>query len=388
VEPNAIIVQSGGIVVQMRDNLPAVWERPAHTSAKHEILQAYLKAWIPIMSHQSYRVGATTSGLLFVDGFAGPGCYAQGEDGSPLLAIKSVLAHSLPIPVPLSFLFIEKDAERYRILEQQIQKLEREIKSSQRIGSITPKLGDCKTIINAFLDEREEDKQRVGPALFFLDQFGYSDVPMSLIGRIMSHVFCEVFSYLNWDHMHRFLTDESKWPSISGTFGGDEWKPVLGLSLRERGAFMLQTYRTALRTKAKARYVWQFTMSDEADSILYWLFFCTNNLRGLEEMKEAMGTVDSTGGFRFCDKDDPSQLHLFNEYTDESLATELGLSFRGKTVTVGEVMEFVLTETPACKFKGCLRDMEKTGRLRPIGAPPKRRKGTFADEQMCIEFLP
>ena len=226
----------------------------------------------------------------------------------------------------------------------------------------------------------------MGPALFFLDQFGYCDISMNLIKRIMSHRLCEVFSYLNWDHMRRFLTDQSKWESLSRTFGGDEWKPVLDLELRERAAFILRTYRTALATKTGSEYVWQFTMLDEADSPLYWLFFCTRIPRGLEEMKRSMWRVDPRGGFRFSDKDDPSQTHLFAEYTDQSLADELIRNFAGRTLTVGEIEAFVLSETPACKFKDCLRAMEGNGRIRPIDARPGRPKGTFADKHVHIEF--
>jgi three-Cys-motif partner protein len=371
----------------MAGNLPAIWERAAHTSAKHQILQAYLEAWIPIMSQQSYRVGATQSELLFVDGFAGPGCYSRGEDGSPLLAVKSVLSHSLPLPIPIAFLFIEEDLERCKILQGNIQKYAEEIRSSPRIKSVEVERGDCETCVSALFDEREKENSRVGPALFFLDQFGYCDVSMNLIKRIMSHPLCEVFSYLNWDHMHRFLTDQSKWESLDRTFGSNKWKPALELELRERAAFILRTYRTALSTKAGSRYVWQFTMSDEADSPLYWLFFCTNSLRGLEEMKKAMWRVDPSGGFRFSDKDDPSQIHLFTEYTERSLADELTLNFTGKMVTVGEIAEFVLAETPVYKFKSCLKAMEDSGLIRPINPSPNRRKGTFADERMRVEFI-
>lgn len=371
----------------MADDLPAIWEKAAHTSAKHQILQAYLKAWIPIMSQQSYRVGATRSELLFVDGFAGPGCYSRGEDGSPLLAVKSVLSHALPLPIPIAFLFIEEDLERYRILQGNIQKYAEEIRNSPRIKSVEVERGDCETCVSALLDERRKENERVGPALFFLDQFGYCDVSMSLIRRIMSHPLCEVFSYLNWDHMHRFLTDQPKWGSLHKTFGGDEWKTVLGLELRERAAFMLRTYRKALSTKAGSRYVWQFTMSDGADSPLYWLFFCTNSLRGLAEMKKAMWSVDPSGGFRFSDKDDPSQIHLFDEYTEQSLVDELTRNFMGRTVAVSEIEAFVLSETPAYKYKGPLKVMEDTERIRPINPSSNRRKGTFADGNLRVEFI-
>lgn len=54
------------------------WTRDAHTEGKHLVLEHYLNAWFPIM-------GTTNARVLFVDGFAGPGEYAGGEQGSPVI---------------------------------------------------------------------------------------------------------------------------------------------------------------------------------------------------------------------------------------------------------------------------------------------------------------
>jgi three-Cys-motif partner protein len=340
------------------------------------------------MSRQSYRMGATDAELLFVDGFAGPGCYASGEDGSPVLAIKAVLDHTLSMPIPISFLFIEEDKERCKILEGKIGEVKPDIEKSRNIASYRVKRGDCEVILNSLFRERQERNEPIGPALFFLDQFGFADVSMELIARIMSKPLCEVFSYLNWDHMSRFLGDENKWPAIDKAYGGTQWKPALHIEHQKRATFMLQQYKMALKAKGNSKYVWQFAMCDDSDKLLYWLFFCTNNLRGLEEMKKAMSKVDRSGGFRFSDKDNPLQLHLFSGYSERALAGELTRRLGGEILTVGEIGEFVLTETPAYTFRTCLRFMEGDGRLRPINPPPHRRKGTFADKQMQIAFLP
>ena len=36
----------------MSDKLATVWDGSAHTFAKHQILKAYLQAWMPIMSRR------------------------------------------------------------------------------------------------------------------------------------------------------------------------------------------------------------------------------------------------------------------------------------------------------------------------------------------------
>ena len=63
-----------------------IWSIDPHTEAKHDILRKYLDAWLPIITRWNGRV-------LYIDGFAGPGEYIGGRDGSPIIAIKSICEH-------------------------------------------------------------------------------------------------------------------------------------------------------------------------------------------------------------------------------------------------------------------------------------------------------
>ena len=63
-----------------------LWERDEHTEGKHLVLEHYLKAWYPIMGKWNGRI-------LFIDGFAGPGEYADGEEGSPVVAMRVLDEH-------------------------------------------------------------------------------------------------------------------------------------------------------------------------------------------------------------------------------------------------------------------------------------------------------
>ncbi|MHC4087824.1 MAG: three-Cys-motif partner protein TcmP [Planctomycetota bacterium] len=367
---------------------PTIWEGSAHTFAKHKILETYLSAWMPIMSRQALRLGMSETELLFVDGFAGPGIYKGGQPGSPILAIKLVLEHSYEFHGSVRFLFIEQKPERYAKLKEVVSQFEEQSSESTRIKSITVQQGDCQSLLNKYLDHFDTIGKKLGPAFFFLDQFGYSDVSMQLINRIMKHSQCEVFSYLNWSRMNQFISDHTKWSAISTAFGNNQWKKVLELPTNKRALFILNTYRNALRANAHAKYVWHFAMADKDAKLLYWLFFCTNSLRGLEEMKKAMWRVDPTGGFRFSDKDDPSQLNLFQACTDEILAHELSSSLKGQTLTVSQIKEFVLTQTPACSYKTALKFLEIKEKLIEVkNAPANRRRGTFPDETLQVKFL-
>jgi hypothetical protein len=79
-------------------------------------------------------------------------------------------------------------------------------------------------------------------------------------------------------------------------------------------------------------------MFDKFGGPLYWLIFSTNHLRGLEEMKKAMWSVDKNGGFKFSDEDSPSQLRLLDEEFDRQwLAERLSEKLAGRTMTVAQV---------------------------------------------------
>lgn len=60
-----------------------LWPLDPHSKAKHSVLRNYLDAWLPILGSGSERI-------LFVDGFAGPGEYEGGEEGSPLVRVACV----------------------------------------------------------------------------------------------------------------------------------------------------------------------------------------------------------------------------------------------------------------------------------------------------------
>jgi three-Cys-motif partner protein len=376
----------------MADTLPTTWHADPHTLAKHAILQRYLQAWFPILTRQAsalarqYR-NAGSREILFIDGFAGPGEYTNGKEGSPIIALKAALDHPISFPIPVRMLFIEERKDRFEHLQKVLAPHLARAHQSSNIRAVEPRPGDCDSVLNALLDDCERKGISFGPALAFLDQFGYGAVSMDLISRILKFGQCEVFSYIDYKDMNRWITDPTKAPAYTRAYGGQDWQGAIGLPERERRTFLLDKYKAALKDpkRGNAAYVTSFSMFDKNGQPLYWLIFCTNNLRGLEEMKKAMWAVDRTGEFRFSDEDDPDQLRLFDEsYGDSWLAEELATRLAGKTMSVAQVKEFVLTDTPCYLFKGVLKSLEvgKQKRVAVTKAPPGRKPGTYPDDQL------
>jgi three-Cys-motif partner protein len=376
----------------MADTLPTTWAADPHTLAKHAILQRYLHAWLPILTRQTsalarqYR-NAERREILFIDGFAGPGEYTNGKEGSPVIALKAALDHAIPFPIPVRMMFIEERQDRFEHLKKVLAPHLARANQSSNIRAVEPRPGDCDSVLNALLDDYGRKGISFGPALAFLDQFGYGAVSMDLISRILKFGQCEVFSYLDYKDMNRWITDPTKAAAFTRAYGGQDWQGAVILPEHERRRFLLDKYKAALKDskRGNAAYVTSFSMFDKDGRPLYWLVFCTNNLRGLEEMKKAMWAVDRTGEFRFSDEDDSRQLRLFDEsYNDSWLAEELATRLAGRTMSAAEVKEFVLTETPCYLFKTALKslEVEKQKRVSVFKAPPKRKPGTYPDEQL------
>ncbi len=361
----------------MSDPKEAVYAACPHTLAKHRILDAYLKRWLPILDRNAQKIGRSKQRLLYVDGFAGAGEYEGGIPGSPQIAIDVVVNHAHRFACPIEVRFIEKRSDRASHLRQLIKdKKAKLVDVPGTLRIVDPVEGDCEEEILRLIQETDAKGHELGPAFFFLDQFGYSSFSMTLIETILRHDVCETFSYLNWNLLHPFMTDPTKHVGISKAFGGDEWREVLELTGPAIERRFREVYLNALRARGGAKYAYSFAMRGPDHRVIYWLFFCTNKLRGLEEMKRAMSSVDRSGGFEFSDKFAGDSSSLF-EYTDSQLADDLSQQLAGRTLSVEELYEYALVNTPACTCLDAFGLMERNRQLKPIDPPGGRRARAF-----------
>ncbi len=360
----------------MGKNDEILWEAPPHTLAKIKIVENYLKAWTAILSHNNP--------LLIIDGFAGPGRYKGGEEGSPIASIKVVLEHSLEFKHPVKFIFIEKVSKLNKYLEQEVEKLGEQITNSDRIlGYPRIILGECESEIEKLIDEYKNKQGSFGPAFVFLDQFGYSKVSMDLVKMIMSFKKCEVFTFLNWNNLNRYITDNTKWRSISKAFGSNKWKQVF--EEKDKALFIKNEYAKSLLSKAKVKYVCPFEMINRFNKIAYWLFFCTNNQKGLLEMQRAMSRISSRN-YIFSDRDDQSQTSFLHELDVNSLKNQLTAVFKGKTVKNADVREYILDNGLPLNYASTLQEMLKNNEIEIINKSEKQSISFTKDLSLQIRF--
>jgi len=363
-----------------------IWKMKPHTEAKHIILRKYLYAWLPIISRYNGRV-------IYVDGFAGPGEYIGNKDGSPVIAIKAVIEHKLRplMKAEFRFLFIEIYKDRCNHLEQVLSRLK--IPPDVKID-IKIKCGEFHKELGQLLDKIEKDNLTLAPTFVFIDPFGFSGVPIDLIKRIMSKPKCEVLITFMYEDIIRWLKVPSNATHLDALFGSEDWRKIdenKELSTEERVYEFHNLYQSQLKECAKIKFIRSFMMVNKYNKPDYFLFFGTNNILGLEKMKEAMWKVDKLGSYNFSDATyDPNQAVLFERTPDFlKLKKEILNKFKGKKVAIEDLENFVIQKTAFLRGhirKNILGKMEYVECPEIKVFPPKRRKFTYP-EGTIIEFL-
>lgn len=365
----------------MNNDDSILWPLDPHSEAKHVILRKYLDAWLPILSRYNNKI-------VYIDGFAGPGEYSDGQDGSPIIAIKSVLEHKLPLRAGIHMLFIEKIKDRCDFLESKISK----IKITKNIDTRVV-CSEFREVISSILQDGKEKGLSLAPSFIFIDPFGFSGIPLNLIKEIMKNPKCEVLITFMYEEISRFLSLQTNEKHLTETFGVEEWKNVPPGNPKERLEFLHNLYKKQLKSVggANIKFVSSFKMKNKFNKADYFLFFGTNNLAGLEKMKEAMWRIDKSGCFEFSDATyNPFQGILFESKPNYSKLKEIILEkYKGKEVSSKELGDFIVAET------SFLRSHYKTSILRPMEnskSPSikilrnRKIKGTYPDEAI-IKFL-
>lgn len=314
-----------------------IWDLESHTRAKHEILRRYLQAWIPILSQAGFPH------VLYVDGFAGPGRYSKGEPGSPAIALKAALQQRVTLGATVHFMFVEKDKARAAVLCQIVEEM-------HLPANFDVKVAEEKAFETAF-QELLASYRSVGkslpPTFAFIDPFGWTGAPFSVVREIMNHPSCEVLVTFMYEEINRFIGHPDQESNFDAFFGTPQWRQGIALpDARARNRFLHDLYLGQLRRDAKVKYARSFEMRNEKDVTDYFLFYATNSLLGLKKMKEAMWKVDESGEFSFSDATNENQLVLFEKTPRfDLLRNQMLHRFRGRDVTVTEIETFVVTET-------------------------------------------
>ena len=369
----------------MSDILTAAsWDLAAHTKAKLDILGAYLRAWFPIVAR-----GQNFHRIIYIDGFAGPGRYNQGEDGSPIIALKAALgALTGAIQIPIEFHFVERKGRAAAALKANIDALTQKRVMRANVDICVHERLTFEQAYRKHIRARLQVHPRA-PAFALVDPFGWTGIPMAVLSELMQRPSTEILVNFMFEEINRFINHPEQGQNFDDLFGCAAWRPAYEMSGRTRKKFIHDLYRDQLRTAAGARYVRSFEMRNERNVSDYFLYFASNNLLGLAKMKEAMWKVDPAGGFTFSDATNFDQAVLFQPEPDrQELRRLIGERFASRRATVQQVETFVVEDTPfhASHYRKVLATMEADNQLTYLNPPGGRRRGTYANNAAVLEF--
>jgi three-Cys-motif partner protein len=359
-----------------------IWPIEEHTKAKHELLRRYLGAWFPILASRGYN-----RRVVFLDGFAGPGIYKAGEPGSPIIALQTLVEHphfQRWTATEFRFLFIESEQDRFRSLEAEISRLwgSRAGGRPQNINvSVTH--GEFAEVAQEIIDALSEQKKALAPTLAFIDPFGWSGVPMTLIRDLLSFDRCEVLFNFMFDSVNRFVADgrpeiARHFAELFGTYGGEHAKAA-NLSGEQRKEFLAALYAQQLQDVAGFTHVRKFELIDtDRGRTAYFLMFGTRHRTGLRVMKDAMWALDPVGGAMFAGSTGNQEVLFQPEPDFGPLRNAILERFRSETVDVDQIEAFVIDETDykASHYKKqVLRELEEDGLLTCVS--DRKRRFTY-----------
>ena len=351
-----------------------IWEIDPHTFAKHEILQSYLKAWFPIISRYNNTIN-------YIDGFAGPGIYAKGEIGSPIIALNVALGHTTELKGNINFIFIDEREDRIANLNEELNKLSR--KSNFKILVRKGKFHDVVDDVSNL----EKDGKILAPTFVFIDPFGFSGIPATIIKKLLRIPKVEVFINFSVDSINRFIGTKDVDFHINELFGTEKVYELIKTS-KNRVGDLRDLYQKLLRSSAY--FVRYFEMRNFEDRPIYYLFFASNNELGHLKMKEAMWKVDKEGDFKFSDATNPNQIVFFEKDNfGEEVFSIIKEKFGTTTNDVEAYRAFIENETAFLSkhLNQALKYAEdnsyiEVNNLKKDGG--KRRKGTFPNRTILM----
>ena len=342
-----------------------LWDIEPHTGAKHEILRRYLGAWFAILGPRNPRI-------VYIDGFCGPGRYAGGEDGSPLIALKQAQGQRHLESTQITFLFIDHRADRIAHLQQ-------EIAAFRPPGnfSIHAIVNEFENTLEGILAETDSGERSLAPTFAFIDPFGFKGAGFQIVRRLLSNQRTEIFINIMADSVIRFLEhpEHVQREHITNLLGAAQNEIERVVASADRKASIRALYLAKLQECAS--FVRFFSMISDRNKEIYDLFFASNHRLGHKKMKEAFWKVDPLSGFKFSDRTDADQPVLFDADPSHEVANQLSTQFRGKTRDSRAVIEFVEDYTAFIDIhaRKALWALEQDGRIQvePMKADGKRR---------------
>ena len=371
-----------------------IWPISPHTVAKHHILMKYVQAWAAIFATRS--TGSNDRRFIYIDGFAGPGEYSDGEDGSPVVVLKSLKGHRSAnkfLGTEFFNIFIEKNSNRAENLEKVIKERIEPVPSWLKYRVIN---GDFNSQLNSILSEVEEGNKSLAPCFCFVDPFGWSDIDYDVLSRVMVNKKAEILITFMAGYVERFVFDPMHIPSLEKLYSTQQLDSIRASKNDENLVTKYFLENLTQKIKSNSGVSELFTISFAAynnhNGLEYYLVYLTKHCKGFGVMKEAMFSSAKDGSYKFSDFDfDPNQKTLV-DYGQEKIWLGLASSDcynvlvevfgKGKKIPIDQVKSTIICRTKWVYRAEILAKLEELDKIKV--KIDKRRKGTYPDRGFIV----
>ena len=281
-----------------------------HSAAKHDIYGVYVDRCIATLTkrHVQSRLKMT-----IVDGFCGGGRYSVGDqivDGSPLRLLAAVdaaratlLARRDDFDLDIDFVFIDESADHLAFLREEMFKRGYGALIDGKIKLIKSTFEDAAPSVMAAIKK----KGTAHHSLFFLDQYGWSDVKLKTVRTIMGDLENpEVILTFMVDSLINLLND--KHSSLSALaaidYTREDVREMLAMK-DDRGwkRAIQNTVYQHIRRSTGAEFYTPFFVHPPESHRDYWLLHLSKHHQAREEMGNvfwgATNTMEHFGGTGF-----------------------------------------------------------------------------------------
>jgi three-Cys-motif partner protein len=261
-----------------------------HSAVKLQLLQNYMGAYLNILS----RATGIRDIHLF-DLFCGPGIYPDGGKGSPMILLQEIaqtnesLSGKTYAPTTFHCLFNDLSKERIEELKENVAKSG--LNETHTIRMHYRNL-EYREALELAVDKFQHMKSNAR-GFAFIDPYGYKEIRLDDIKRLLSSGKSEVLLFLPAHFMFRFR--ENGTPESLKSFLNDVL-PEGAVIKNDGGVDFIDSITDGFREKLDPKhYVDSFVIEREKNQF-FCLFFFTSNLLGFQKMLEAKWRIDKEDG--------------------------------------------------------------------------------------------
>jgi three-Cys-motif partner protein len=286
------------------DSNPEYWQDYTNLQhVKHALIREYLGGWFPKLGYWSGRI-------LYCDTHAGRGRHDEGQAGSALVALKTLLDHShrhrILAASEARFILVEMATENAEALRSEVDALQP--LPDRVIANVVP--GECFAQLDGILAHLRESGDRMAPAFIFVDPYGFK-IPGHTLRSLLAAGRVELFINVMWRELDMMIVQARERDSggmvdtMNIVFGNDQWRTrIVADTADERASQAVELMREAYG----AQWATTVRMIGANGHTRYMLVHFTNHEDGRDLMKDAIWKV--CPGYQARRSDNPNQTLL------------------------------------------------------------------------------